>query len=1033
MTNTPPQPPDAVLDPEPWDYLARHRDRKQRCLDDAARIQDACPKDPGHAKTPAADCKVCHRKIIDRISRRYLDRPEAEWYADRRPFLQHLAELFPAVKRGEVDASGIEDRVMDEKRRWHREAVRRLALAMGQLGMPQRRDELTRLLDDRKLEFGQFCARVRDVVSTTPCPPGALERLISTRNDPEARVEANKEVFFPPQGDEPVGDSARRYLDMVERGVSMSKVASRIVEDRRQGIADRAELERLQNRIEYLKKAKATWLAQRKRGQAEQHEEKPNKAPPPCLQCGLRPDVADPPSCAVCQVAVAHGIMDEPVVYCSEECQRLGHGQHVEKAHKCAAGEHCVTLYRPEEDKESGGYTDPTGYEWDAYLCKECLEQRKSVAVFCTLACAEASFTRHRERVHHRTSWSGGAKANLVTLEQALQDLKEKRVIDELKFVPKLRPVADAPKTQPAADSDARMAIEKEHNPPSTTEPHAATAATDEMDTDGADKREIDAAPAGPPHTSSIRHSDQVPGVDKMEGVETEPATQQPADDRNADTEMMDAVDVADFAMRREPPEAEPASAVGNPAAEDSTAQTPAAKTSTTGKSAAAENSTTEISAAKEPTTETQAAAEESAKEESVAKESVAEEPIPEELAAEGPPAKEPAASEEPTAENPAEKEEPATEIPAAKEPAAEPTPEAAANPRSESPKDAAASPTPDSNPHSGLHSDPTSDPYPFKNVPTNPEDAAGSLSLAEPKTAEEANRPSRTIAAPDNKVTSIEPMPSLGRSLEVEIGKIPAGQEAEPSDAGAGAEAEDAGAEEVLAQIRNIDVKAMDKIADEKAVGLNHGALLGARREEAKEPKDPREDGFTQAAEDVAAAGRAIDKEIDAENDRRAAKEEDQKEEGEHPDKSGDGEAGEQETGSDKPPAADHEDGSEKPDAGEKAEGQQQPTVGQQPKDDNAPAPPDEPASEPVKKDVAEAPAVNVSQPSAATSMEEGEIADDAGKKRKAPSAEPGEADGEHPGEREAKKARSEEAADTGAGAKTDIKAGSGEQTRRD
>lgn len=1033
MTNTPPQPPDAVLDPEPWDYLARHRERKQRCLDDAAKIQNACPKDPGHAKTPAADCKVCHRKIIDRISRRYLDRPETEWYADRRPFLQHLAELFPAVKRGEVDASGIEDRVMDEKRRWHREAVRRLALAMGQLGMPQRRDELSRLLDDRKLEFGDFCARVRDVVSTAPCPPGALERLISTRNDPEARVEAYKEVFFSPYRDEqPVGESARRYLEMVERGVSMSKVAARIVEDRRQGIADRAELERLQNRIEYLKKAKATWLAQRKRGQAEQHEEKPAKAPPPCLQCGLRPDVADPPSCAVCQVAVAHGIMDEPVVYCSEECQRLGHGQHVEKAHKCAAGEHCVTLYHPEEDKESGGSTDPTGYEGDAYLCKECLEQRKSVAVFCTLACAEANFTRHREGVHHRTSWSGGAKANLVTLEQALQDLKEKRVIDELKSVPKLRPVADPPKTQPAEDSDARMAIERGDNAPRVAEPNAATTPADEMDTDGADKREIDAAPAGPPQTSSIRHSDEVPGVDKMEGVETEPATQQPADDRNADTEMMDAVDVADFAMRREPAEAEPASAAGKPAAEDSTAQTPAAKTSTTEKSAGEE------STAEQSTAEIPAGKEEPTKEKPAEKESAAEEP-----AAKEPAAKEPAV-EETAAGQPAEKEEPSTDTPAAKEPAAEnpteePAPEATANPGSKAPKDAAASPTPDSNPHSGLHSDPTSDPYPFKNVPTNPEDAAESLPLAEPKTAEEANRPSRTIAAPDNKVTSIEPMPSLGRSLEVEIGKIPAGQEAEPSDAGAGAEVEDAGAEEVLAQIRNIDVKAMDKIADEKAVGLNHGSLLGARRDEAKKPKDPREDGFTQAVEDVAAARRAIDKETDAENDRRAAKEE----EGEHAGESGDGEAGEKQTGSDAAPAADRKPGSEKPDVGEKAdsdkpdsgkktEDQQQSTVGQQPKDDNTPTTSDEPASGPVARDVAAVPGIDVSQPSAASSMEEGEIADDAGKKRKAPSAEPGEADGGD-GQRETKKARSEEAADTGADAKTDTKAVSEDQTRRD
>ncbi len=317
--------PDSVLDPEVWDHLARHRDRKQHCLDDALKIQDACPKDPGHLKTSVADCKICHRKIIDRISHRYLDNPETEWYADRRTFLQHLAELFPAVKRGEVDASGIEDRVMDEKRKWHRENVRRVALAMGGFGMPERKEELLRLLDDRKLKFPDFCARVREVIArgVSPSPPEALERLIATRNDPKARVEAYKEIFFFPYGErDGFGESTRRYLGMVEQGVSMSKVAWRMVEERRQGIADRAELERLQSRIEYLKKAKATWLAQRKRGQGD--EEKP-KVPAPCYRCGLPQEVADPPSCSVCQVAVAHGIMGEAVVYCSEECQKLGH------------------------------------------------------------------------------------------------------------------------------------------------------------------------------------------------------------------------------------------------------------------------------------------------------------------------------------------------------------------------------------------------------------------------------------------------------------------------------------------------------------------------------------------------------------------------------------------------------------------------------------------------------------------------------------------------------------------------------------
>jgi hypothetical protein len=275
---------------------------------------------------------VCHHKIVDLIGSRYLDSPETEWYADRRTFLQHLAELFPAVKRGEVDASGIEDRVMDEKKRWFRENVRKVAGEMGGAGMAAEKEELLRLLDDRGLKFDEFCRRVKDVATRglrTGPPDGSLEKLTRAGNDNAARVQAYKEVFFSiPDGDKAeVGEAARKYLQMVDQGVPMTKVAAKIVEDRRQGLADQAKLERLQNRIEYLKKAQRTWLAQRKRGQVE--EEKA-RVQPPCFKCGTTLEVADPPSCALCQVAVAHGILEQAVVYCSEECQRLGHvsGRH---------------------------------------------------------------------------------------------------------------------------------------------------------------------------------------------------------------------------------------------------------------------------------------------------------------------------------------------------------------------------------------------------------------------------------------------------------------------------------------------------------------------------------------------------------------------------------------------------------------------------------------------------------------------------------------------------------------------------------
>ncbi|KAH8907404.1 hypothetical protein BR93DRAFT_958076 [Coniochaeta sp. PMI_546] len=933
MTDTAAQ-PDSVIDPDVWDHLARHRDRKQRCLDDVLKIQDACPKDPGHAKTPVADCKTCHRKIIDRISHRYLDSPETEWYADRRTFLQHLAELFPAVRRGEVDASGIEDRVMDEKRKWHRENVRRIALAMAGFGMPERKEELLRLVDDRKMKFSDFCARVREVIARgmTDHSPEAMERLISTRNDPKARVEAYKEIFFFPHGErDEVVESTRKYLEMIEQGLSMNKVAGRMVEDRRQGIADRAELEKLQNRIEYLKKAKATWLVQRKRGQRD--EEKKPKVPP-CFRCGLPQEVADPPSCSICQVAVAHGIMEEAVVYCSEECQRLAHGQHVAKAHKCAAGEHCITLYQPEEDGE--GFTDQTNGQGDAYLCEECLEQRKTVAVFCTLACAESNFNHHREDGHPPTPRSRSVgppdtarlhdnhgarseahgwedvKARLVTLEQALQDMQEKKVIDELKFVPKLRPAVEPSKTQPADNSDAHMGIEKGGDLPPKPEVHAAITPPDEMDMDGANEREIDCAPASPAGAPLIRHSDGQPVDHQMEGVETQLAPH-PTADHNADTEMMDAVEVADFATQPEPAETKPAPAAEEPAPE---------------------------------------------------------EPVPEESARE----------------------------PAAMEPASE----AAAKPEPAAPKEAASSTTESKAKPASEASDGKLASQPSKDTTTDSDNPADTIPLADPGAKEEVKKPNTTIAASD-KITSIEPMPSLGRTLEVEIAGIPADREVEPDEP----EREPPG-EEVLARIRNAEVKAMDKIADEKATAIHYGLIGLAASGDGGKSETGREEGVrramsaaVEAVAETAGAKKVVDQAVaDAEIERPSTDAG-----GEPGDKTGNGETGDREAGADKAPSAKEATGGDKPGADKKAE-DQQPTASQQPKIEATSS--DKPAERTDKEGVAKAPSADVSQKSA-DSMEEGEISDHSSRKRKA-SVEPGEVEEDS---RQGKKARSVDAAD--------------------
>ncbi|KAJ9132401.1 hypothetical protein NKR19_g9312 [Coniochaeta hoffmannii] len=707
--------PDALTDPEPWDHLSRHKARKSSLLAASLAIQAACPRDPGHATTPASGCKHCRRKIVDAISARYLSAPETEWYADRRTFLQHLAELFPAVKRGEVDASGIEDRVMDEKRRWFRESVRRIAGTAGAAGMSAEKEELARLLDDRKIKFEDFCERVREVVSRvlkTGVPEGALEKLMGAGNDAKARAEVYKEVFFFPFGEKAeVGESTRKCVEMVEQGVSMTKIAAKMLEHRKQALADRAELERLQNRIEYLKKAKATWLAQRKR--REGAEEKP-KAQPPCFSCGNVPDEADPLSCAVCHVAVAREIMEQTVVYCSEKCQEAAHDRHVEEAHSCAAGERCTTLYQPEDD--ATGTTDDEG---EVYICKQCLEQHKAVAVFCVLACADAGFKRHHEEVHHGAGSWQPVSQHLVTLEQALRDMQEKEVINELKFVPKVAPRVQSVKPQSAKHEDAHMDVDKVEEHPSKAGTHTAARSAEHMNMDVANEGPLDNARGSAARVAQpIRHDDERPAPDKMQGVEMQSGSE-PAPNHNPDTEMMDAVDATDFAGRPQAAGSEPA------------------------------------------------------------------------------PAQQP-----PSAHSPQHRSQAATTSP----PQAGPARLGLSVPFTQTPPFRPPSPlrtSDQSSPSKGSGRADSSDLY----NPSNPSEA---IPLASPRAAAAMAEPSTTIASPD-RVTSIEPMPSLGRSLEIEIAKIPSGSEARSPDENHNK------TESELASERFRDVEAMDRIADGK------------------------------------------------------------------------------------------------------------------------------------------------------------------------------------------------------------------------
>lgn len=616
--------------------------------------------------------------------------------------------------------------------------------------------------------------------------------------------------------------------------------------------------------------------------------------------------------------------------------------------HQCAAGERCITLYQPDEGQ---GSTDPSDDTGDVYICKECLERRKTVVVFCTVACADANFNRHRRGAH--PSFAGrlvsddyDSRTHLVTTERALRDMQEKQVIDELEFVRELPPAVGPRKPEVAGTSNARGHVDRGGNHPSHTQPRAETSFSDRMDLDGANERDLDAASAAPPGALSIRHNGERRADEKMSGTETQPAPEPAHDRHTTDTEMIDAVDATDFADQPGPPQPASAPTDHRAAPEGNSPSSPRARSS-------------------KPTV--------------------------------------PSPDSSPGAAN--------------SSPAAPPNNSAGAS--------------------SSEHPSPRSSPHPRTTNMTE------HLPLDHPQAAAAASQPSATTITSPDRITSIEPMPSLGRSLEIEIAKIPAGAEAAFSSSSSGGNTPAAGAgpssggegqqqegqqeegqeeeeKEVVARQRSRALENMDRIADGKKErigetadkmgltsqiedkdGWDESAEGKRRKKEEQEQQDilmtgghetRQESGATHGGPDTASEirpGRSWSGSSSA--SRKASVSEARRD-------SGGGETS----------AVAAEDSLLVSHGAAREELTTATKLAARPAEggEAGKAPPDkeQPEAEPA------------SQKSAADGREEGEISDDSGKKRKADSAEPGEVK-EVEGEagREGKKAKSEEADDSG------------------
>lgn len=113
--------------------------------------------------------------------------------------------------------------------------------------------------------------------------------------------------------------------------------------------------------------------------------------------------------CPVCEISFGYGIAKEPRPYCSENCQNEDFSGHVEAVHQCHAGDNCIQLY---EDVE----TDVNGH-----FCKQCLHSSTSAAFYCSMRCAEANHTNHRDEGESHVD----RKPTFLSIPQVFQELQD--------------------------------------------------------------------------------------------------------------------------------------------------------------------------------------------------------------------------------------------------------------------------------------------------------------------------------------------------------------------------------------------------------------------------------------------------------------------------------------------------------------------------------------------------------------------------------------------------------------------------------
>ncbi|RYP63353.1 hypothetical protein DL770_009411 [Monosporascus sp. CRB-9-2] len=173
---------------------------------------------------------------------------------------QELDTMFSKARAGSLDFKIIEQRIHDEKKEWYRDKVRNMGLHSATKS-PSEAKLLQQKLDDREMPTEELASELRGAISDDALPEeAAFDNFLNRLKDAEttqARNDVYIDTLFQPSRDPEKAAMYQRYMEMIRGGVAVQYVVDVMLRDRRWAQSNEEQKQRLQGKLEELKRAKA--------------------------------------------------------------------------------------------------------------------------------------------------------------------------------------------------------------------------------------------------------------------------------------------------------------------------------------------------------------------------------------------------------------------------------------------------------------------------------------------------------------------------------------------------------------------------------------------------------------------------------------------------------------------------------------------------------------------------------------------------------------------------------------------------------